>query len=147
MISSLKVATLGRGVSQSIESESNAAEALVAGTELMRIFTMRAHVVAAKPCVGRLRSGDVVVGRDGRRTGIRSRMTRRGGARWWPGQRSVAGSTLMSRDDSQATGAGHPQVFFSYSRKDKKTVDVIRGELEEAGASVWQDTEGIVGGQ
>ncbi len=53
----------------------------------------------------------------------------------------------MSRDDVHAAGTQQPQVFVSYARKDAERVGVITRLLEDAGASVWRDSDRILGGQ
>jgi formylglycine-generating enzyme required for sulfatase activity len=53
----------------------------------------------------------------------------------------------MIRDNLPVTGADQPQVFISYARKDAGSVDAITRLLEEAGVSIWRDSDRILGGQ
>ena len=106
---------------------------------------MQICVAAARPCARRLRTKNAVVGR-GIRGGIRSNVAMRDGGGKRP-RRILAGRNVMSRDDLLAAGADQPQVFVSYARKDAESVGVITRLLEDAGASVWRDSDRILGGQ
>ena len=53
----------------------------------------------------------------------------------------------MSHDASQAAGSEEPQVFVSYARTDAEPVGAITRLLEDAGVTVWRDSDRILGGQ
>ena len=109
------------------------------------MITMQTCVAASRLCVPRLRTRNSVVGRISR-GGVRSNVAMRGGA-GKPGRHTLAGRNVMSRDELHAAGDDQPQVFVSYARKDAERVGVITRLLEDAGASIWRDSERILGGQ
>jgi TIR domain len=53
----------------------------------------------------------------------------------------------MSHDAAPAAGCEEPQVFVSYSRADAEPVRAITRLLEDAGVTVWRDSDRILGGQ
>ena len=65
----------------------------------------------------------------------------------WFSARPVGGNKVMSHDAPQPAVGEQPQVFVSYSRKDAETVEAITRLLEDAGVTVWRDTDQILGGQ
>ena len=87
-------------------------------------------MAATRPCVRLFSTRNVVAGRHAVQ-----------------GAGFETGKNVMSHDASQAGLSEEPQVFVSYSRTDAETVGAIARLLEDAGVTVWRDSDRILGGQ